>query len=218
MSLKKVHLRKALKLLYLPNAKRTSSIRADLRADLAENSEGGDFHVPFWADAKDHVAEISDLRESIEERIKANEGRKRLYPLLGDGFLSWWNEKRRWRNEPFKFVPESVRAQLLIPELDLTVKVENLLALRMGDHSHRIIYPYFSEEPILNEEGSRIALALLQKALPDYGLSDLRVLDVLRGASRGASDTPLVGNEMEIFMRRYSVVLQEWQDLQAEYV
>jgi hypothetical protein len=95
MSIEKIHLRKLLQLFYLPDNRRRSLLRADIRIDLnkalGETTDGGDFHGPFWADAKSHVAREVDLRIKIKERIESNKGRARLYPLLADGFLSWWN-------------------------------------------------------------------------------------------------------------------------------
>jgi hypothetical protein len=115
MSIEKIHLRKLLQLFYLPANKRKSLLRADIRNDLnkalGESTDGGDFHGPFWADAKSHVAGQEDLRTAVKNRIASNKSRTRLYPLLAGGFLNWWDEKRRWRNEPFEFMSESVKAQ-----------------------------------------------------------------------------------------------------------
>lgn len=221
MSIENIHLRKLLRLIYSPNNKRTSMLRADIRGELqkavGKTSKGGDFHGPFWTDAKNHVAGIEDLHSKIKERVESNKGRKRLYDLLGDGFLEWWDEKRRWRNVPFEVLPESVKAQLLIPELGGTIKIENLLALKIGDQSHRIIYPYFSEEPPLPEEGQRIGLSVLNRGLSDYPIDDLRILDVLRGSSYGILDHALQGNENELLLSRYGDVLKEWKKLKKEY-
>lgn len=221
MSIEKIHLRKLLQLFYLPDNKRRSLLRADIRLDLnkeiGETADGGDFYGPFWADAKNHVAGGPDLRDQIKERIKANKGRQRLYPLLGDGFLGWWNEKRRWRNEPFEFLPQNVKTQLPIPELNGIVKIENMLALKVGDQFSRIIYPYFSEDPSLPEEGRRIGLSVLNRGIPDYPLADLRVLDVLRSSSYGTLDHALRGNENDLFLKRYGDLLKEWKKLRKEY-
>lgn len=110
-----------------------------------------------------------------------------------------------------------MKAHLLISELGGTIKIENLLALKIGDQSHRIIYPYFSEEPALPEEGRRIGLSILNKGLVDYSIDDLRILDVLRGSSYGILDHALQGNENELLLRRYGDVLKEWKKLKTEY-
>ena len=96
MSIKRIHLRKALRLLYLPDSGRRALLRADIRNDLkkaqeTEDDSGGDFHGPFWADAKRHVQGEINLFEKVKARIEANNRRERLYPRLAKGFLDWWN-------------------------------------------------------------------------------------------------------------------------------
>lgn len=221
MSLKKIHLRKLLAIFYLPQNQRTAMLRADIRLEIQKENKlddgGGDFHAPFWTDAKNHVAGRLDLREQLKIRIRSNKGRARLYPLLTDGFLTWWNEKRRWRNEPFEFMAQSVKAQFFIPEVDSVVKVENLLALNGEGQFKRIIYPYFSEQPALTEEGGRLGLWLLKEALTKYQSSDLRLLDILRGASFATLDFPLRGSERDLFLQKYEQVLREWNTLRKDY-
>jgi hypothetical protein len=221
MSLEKIHLRKLLQLFYLPSAKRTSALRreilSDIRRERREGDGGGDFHTPFWTDAKRHVAGGVDLKERSDTRIESNKSRARLYPQLTDGFLQWWNEKRRWRNEAFEFMPETVKAQFSIEEVGGIIKVENLLALTVGDQSNRIIYPYFSEDPPLPDEGGRIGLWLLAEALPDYRPEDLRILDILRSKSYATMDDRPQGNERNLFVTKYKSVFDEWKSLRREY-
>jgi hypothetical protein len=214
-------MRKLLRYFYLPNNQRIALLRSDIRSEIARaagaTAEGGDFYVPFWADAKAHVAGEADLLARVEERIESNERRARLYPELASGFLAWWNERRRWRNEPFEVLSDNVRTQLVIPELEAIIKVENILSLRIGDESHRIIYPYFSEEPPLPEEGRRFALALMHEALPNFALDDLRVLDILRASSYGIIDHPLLGDERQQLVRQYQALIDQWEALYEEY-
>jgi hypothetical protein len=221
MSLEKIHLRKFLRLAYAPRNKRISWLRADIRNDLRKAagnaSKGGDFHGPFWADAKNHVAGFLDLRAKIAQRIVKNKGRKRLYDLLGTGFLAWWYEKRRWRNEPFIVLPEHVKTQLSLPEVGGCLKIENLLALEIGGQSKRIIYPYFAEEPSLPEEGRRLGLSLLKRGLSEFPSSDFRVLDVLRASSYGTIDHQLRGDEYDVALRKYEELRREWDELRTEY-
>jgi len=222
MSLEKIHLRKLLKIFYLPARERVAVLREDIRNEIqkerGEDTDGGDFYSPFWADAKNHVAGKVDLQAQVKSRIGSNKRRERLYPQLADGFLSWWNEKRRWRNEPFEFLPENVKVQFPIPKLRGVVKIENLLALKVGDQSNRIIYPYFSEKPKLPDEGGRIGLWLLGEALPNYRREDLRILDILRGTSFAAIDYPLQGNERDLFLSKYEGALKEWKKLRKERI
>lgn len=226
MSIKKVHLRKLLKLFFITGAARVTELRKDIRQEIRKTdfpgAKGGDFHTPFWTDAKNHVAGKLDLVAQVEERIARNDNRERLYPELANGFLNWWNEKRRWQNEPFQIIPFSVKAQLPIPEVGGLVKIENLLAVMVDpqstdNRSNRIIYPYFSEYPPLGDEAIRLGLWALSSALGQYMPSDLRLLDVIRGTSFGITDCPLRGDEQTLFIRHYGALLREWQELWNEY-
>lgn len=221
MSLKKIHLRKLLQIMYASDSKRIALLREDIRNDIYKEagaeSEGGDFFRPFWSDAKRHVAGDLDLKVQTDFRIEKNGRRKRLYPLLRDGFLTWWNEKRRWINEPFKFLTEQAKAQFPVPAVDGLVKIENILAVRVGDESNRLIYPYFSEEPFLQAEAARLGLWVLSSALTRYSAQDIRILDVLRGASFSLGDLPIKGNEEAIFTKKYEALVTEWEKLKDEY-
>jgi hypothetical protein len=57
---------KLLKAFYLPEAPRRSFLRADIRSEIQKESgtdlAGGDFHLPFWTDAKNHVRGLLDLK------------------------------------------------------------------------------------------------------------------------------------------------------------
>lgn len=218
MSAETIHLRKLLQLFYAEPRQRRSLLLADIRNELGRKAgdKGGDFHAPFWADAKDYVAGKIDLRERSSERIKNNPSRKRLYPLLVDGFLSLWNEKARWRNEKFDFVPTNVGARFSIDELNATVKVESVVAVQLQDGTHRIVYPYFSERPMLPAEGARLAFWAMREALPTFSVEDLRVIDVLRSAYFRASEVPLRGDERDVFVRKYDGLLREWHKLKGE--
>ncbi|MDF3213189.1 hypothetical protein EN962_20470 [Mesorhizobium sp. M7A.F.Ca.CA.001.09.2.1] len=221
MSLERIHLRKLLRFFYLPTKARIAALRDDIRSDLRKDagvaSGGGDYHVPFWTDAKQHAAGQGDLPQLTHSRVAANPRRQRLYPLLQAGFLTWWNEKRRWINEPFQILDYSVKNHFRLPTVNCVVKIENLLSVKIGDESHRLVYPYFSEEPVLNEEGSRLGIWILSQSLPNFSPNDFRVLDVLRGTSFATIDHPLQGNEEALFMGYYNALLTEWEKLREEY-
>jgi len=192
------------------------------RRRLSPRSKGGDFHTPFWTDAKNHAAGKLNLITQVDERIARNDTRERLYHELSDGFLKWWNEKRRWQNEPFQVIPFSIKAQLPIREVGGVAKIENLLAVTIGpqstdNQSNRLIYPYFSEDPALGGEAIRLGLWALAAALEQYSPNDLRLLDAIRGTSFGIADSPLRGNEQDLFARHYGALLREWRDLWNEY-
>jgi hypothetical protein len=220
MSIQKINLRKLLQLFVADARKQRSLLLEDIRNERAKQSreegKGGDFYSPFWADVKDHVAGRSDIAEQTEQRIEKNKTRKRLYPLLRDGFLEMWNEVIRWRNEPFQFVPESIHTQFSIKELGATVKIENTASIVAWDGSHRIMYPYFYEEPSLTVEGVRLGFWALKEALPDYKLDDFRIIDFFRRGYFRPADVQLRGDEQKQFMEKYKALLSLWEKLKDE--
>lgn len=221
-----MHLRKLLKAFNNTPKDNTSLLRSDLRLEAKKRSGmisgGGDFHGPFWSDAKNHVSGQIDLSIATLDRIAKNEARGRLYPELCDGFLEWWHNKRRRRNEPISAFPYTVKKQHEISSIGAVVKVENLLSVVIGDpkfgaQENRLIYPYFSEGPILDEHTARLGLWLLTKALPEYNTNDLRILDVIRAKAFSTLDFPFKGNEEEIFLKKYSKLIDEWEELRSDY-
>jgi hypothetical protein len=217
MSIEKINLRKLLQLLYADVRLQRSLLLADIRSDRSKkdgwDSAGGDFYGPFWADVKDHIAGLTDIAQQTELRIASNKARARLYPVLRDSFLEMWNEKMRWRNEPFDFVPESVKAQLNIQELGTIVKIENTAAVRAWDGSHRVIYPYFSETPALPEEGARLGFQALIDALPDFNQRDFRIIDIQRQTYYRPTEIGMNGGERRILLEKYGALLRLWRSL-----
>ena len=207
--------------MYLPQRRLQAALRDDIRSDLnkenGNSSGGGDFFVPFWADARLHVMDVKDLNESTQARVRDNKVRARLYPLLASGFLTWWDEKRRWINEPYEYIPKNIKTQYLFNEIDCTLKIENLISVQIHDGSHRLIYPYFSEVPALNEEAARLGLYILDQSLSAYSTDEMRVFDVMRSASFSVQDSPFQGNERELFAQKYAFVEREWERLRADY-
>jgi hypothetical protein len=122
------------------------------------------FRCHFWKGAKDHAAGRSDLNETTAEQIDKNWRRKNLYPRFRDGFLKWWNGKRRWINEEIVELPKTIKSSFGFAEIEGIVKVENLLCLRVGDDKHRYIYPYFSDKPALTPEAARRPRSITQSA------------------------------------------------------
>lgn len=219
MSIEMIHLRKLLRLLYLTPNRQTSELRADIRQNIAREdgmaSGGGDFHGPFWSDARDHVFHGRDLHDSVRARIESNPGRERLYPRLRDGFLQWWNERRRWTNEPFQQL-QAPHARYALDGLG-TVKIENILAVRDAAGADHFVYPYFAEAPLLGQEAARLGLWVLGEALPYQAIEDMRILDVLRGQTFSVDRQPLQGDEEEILRNRYGALLSQWRALYDEY-
>lgn len=222
MSILSIHLWKLLQLMYADRSILVSKLRSDIRSDIkraiGENGDGGDFHIPFWADAKKHVLGELDLRNSVDIRISSHKGRARLYPELRDGFLLWWKEKRRWRNEPLHLLRSPPHARMEIPLLNAKVKIESVLAVGSPPDFQRLIYPYFSEKPILSEEAARVGLWAISEALAKaYDVSDIRILDLLRGQSYSLKDVGFNGKEEEIFLQRYGRIIELWNEFKTEY-
>jgi hypothetical protein len=220
MSLRNIHLRKLLRLIYsAPNA-RISALRNDIREEIAKEqglvSGGADFYGPFWADAKEHVLGVSDLTEATASRIEANAARANLYPRLRDGFLLWWDERRRWTNEPFRPI-EAPKGRYRFQSLDATIKVENFLSVRDGLGDGHYVYPYFAPDPALQDEGIRLGLWAIGRAVPYLNWDEMRILDVIRGQTYAVDRTPLVGNEEVLFTKRYEALLTQWEKLRSEY-
>lgn len=109
MVLDRIHLKSLLQLFLVKEKLRSTRIRRDALQTMKRRDEGadsgGDFHLTFWRDAKQHASGTHDLRVATVDAIRRAKGRARLYPLLQDGFLLWWNEKRRWIIEPISTLP-----------------------------------------------------------------------------------------------------------------
>jgi hypothetical protein len=200
---------------------RTSLLRANITDELRKEANGpgeggGDFHSPFWADAKAYASRGEDLRQASAARIEANEGRARLYPQLTEGFLVWWLERRRRRNEDFNIIEQNIRGRLELPGLGV-VKIENNLAFEIGEDDRRVVYPYFCEIPEMEPQIARLGLWAMAEAMPQYAIEHMRVLDVIRGRSFSILDTPMSGAEADEFRQQYRLLLDRWHELRREY-
>lgn len=221
MSLQNIHLRKIIKIMYLQGPRRVTALRSDIRDDIARERDGpsdggGDFYGPFWRDAKDHVFGISDLHSETDERIARNSRRMNLYPQLRDGFLTWWNERRRWTNEPFR-PANAIRTTQRLRGVDADIKFANILSVRDGQDDDHFVYPYWFLEPSLTDESARLCLWALTQAFPQVNPAEFRVLDVIRGQTYSLERSPLRGDEPEIFGRRHAAALRDWRSLREEY-
>ena len=221
MSIHSMNLNKLLKLYSLNEKKTITALREDIRAEIRKenglDSDGGDFYVPFWSDAKDHVAGKLDLSEKTKARIAKNPRCARLFPQLATGFLTWWLEKRRWSNLSFQFVAKSVKGHADFENIEARIRVGGLMSLKVGDDSFRLIYPYFCKDAALQDETARIGLWLMQEALGEHSIEDMRILDVMRAKSFAVRDYPLQGNEAELFEAHFQRLTKKWGDLRLEY-
>lgn len=221
MSVLDIPLRKALQLFYAPQPLQRSILKEDIRLDRRKEtggtrSQGGDFYLPFWSDVKSHVSGEGDLTQLTDNRIKSNSKLKRLYPLLKDGVLELLSAKLRWSNEPVEIVPQSVHGKLRIEDLGGTIRIKDALHARVRGEYTRVVYPYFSEEPVLSEEGGRLGLWVMQQTLPKFDPSDMRIIDPLRQTFFSPQTTPLHGDEEAVFRNNYRLLIDEWERLKVE--
>lgn len=221
MAIKVINLSKLLRICSLPDNKLTSELRDDLRKErdklLGKRKSGGHFHYPWWDAAKGHALGLCDLAEQTSLLVEASGQRQRLYPLLTESFLQWLERLRRSTNLTLAWSEEQVHNHYVVPGMDLTVKVDNLLALKLGEDRHKLIYPYFCEEPILSERWARIGLWLMGDALTKHDPVDMEILDVLRARSFSGGSVFLKGDERAIFEHRYEAIRKRWDELKPEY-
>lgn len=222
MTIKVINLSKLLRLCALPENLLKGELRDDLRKERdklrgKKKKGGGHFHYPWWDAAKGHALGLCDLPEQTEVLVEASDQRKRLYPLLTEAYLRWLEHLRRSTNQALNWSEEQVHNHYAVPGMDLTVKVDNLLALKLGEDHHKLIYPYFCEEPILTERWARVGLWLMRDALSKYDPVDMEILDVLRARSFSGGSVFLKGDERAIFSDRYDKIRSKWHELRPEY-
>lgn len=192
-------------------------IRLDRKKDAGGNrSQGGDFYVPFWADVKKHISGNGDLALLTNDRIESNRSFKRLYPLLKDGVLELLSAKLRWSNEPIEIVPKSVHGDLRIEDIGGKIRIRDALHARVRGEYTRVVYPYFSEEPALSEEGGRLGLWAMQNALIKFDADDMRIIDPLRKTFFSPQTAPLRGDEETVFREMYRSLIGEWEHLKRD--
>jgi hypothetical protein len=221
MSILDIPLRKALQLFYAPPSLLRQLLMKDIQLDRKKEAggnrgQGGDFHVRFWSDVKKHISGNGDLTQLTNDRVKSDKRIRRLYPLLKDGVLDLLNAKLRWSNEPIEIVPQSVHGNLRIEDLGGTIRIRDALHARVRGEYNRVVYPYFSEEPALSDEGGRLGLWVMQNALPKLSADDMRIIDPLRRTFFSPQITPLQGNEEAVFLERYRALIEEWERLKSE--
>lgn len=90
------------------------------------------------------------------------------------------------------------------------------MALESGPSFHRVIYPYFAESPELSAEAARLGLWAMSMALSRYNPADLRVLDIMTGASFSLADVPLQGDERELFVGKFRKLLEDYDALASD--
>lgn len=221
MSILDISLRKALILFYAPDRQRKTLLKEDIRLDRKKEnggtrSTGGDFHKPFWSDVKKYISGEGDLDALTEERIRKNKRNARLYPHLKDGIIELINDKLRWYNEPIEIIAKSVHGTLTFEDIGSTIRVQDAIhALVRGEYA-RVVYPYFSEDPAVSEEGGRLGLWAMQRALSEFDPNDMRFIDILRRTFFSPRVAPLKGNEETVFRENYKSLISEWERMKQE--
>jgi hypothetical protein len=135
---------------------------------------------------------------------------------LRDGFLSWWDERRRWTNLPFN-PGRKLKARFKFPGFDAVVKIDNILTVVDGKGDEHVVYSYFAPEPALSADAARLGLWVLTQSFPTVPPSELRILDIIRGNTFSIDRTPLSGEEEIEFRARYARLVVERDKLRAEY-
>lgn len=221
MSVLDIPLRKALQLFYASPEQRRKILKEDIRLDLKKESggnrsQGGDFYQPFWTDVRLHMSGAGDISDLTEKRINSNKRYARLYPKLKDGIIDLVNEKLRWSNERLEILPQSAHGVLNFEDLGGVIRIKNAFYARVRGEYTRVVYPYFSEEPELPEEGGRLGLWAMQMALKNFDPNDMRLIDPLRKRFYSPRLTPLQGNEEVRFRKFYGSLIDERERLSRE--
>lgn len=221
MSITNIPLNKLLRLFCASSKIRRKILLHDIRNDQSKalnkrSTGGGDFYGPFWADAKAHVAGLTDLTEQTAIRIESNKRRERLYQLLRDGFLDLYTRGLRWSNEPITLFPENIHGKIDFTELNAVVRLENVLFVQIRERYTRIAYPFFSDDPMLSDEGARLGFWAMSEALKAYELDDMRILDIIQSKPFSPRNHSLVGDERDIFVSSYAEIISEWNTLRED--
>lgn len=218
MALDLIHLSKFLRFSYLPQKRLRHDMGRDIYNDRRKTegkSKGGpDFFGAFWGDAKLHVEGKADLRDLVAYRIFRNARRDRLYKAMLSGFINWWDNERRWTNEPFQ-IRQSPTARLEVSQ-GITLKIENIMSVRDAADLDHYIYPYFSEHAEIDDEAARVGLATIYRALPDLPQSEIRIMDVIHGQVWSADRVVFGGDEEEILHRKCKFITSFRKALEEE--
>ncbi|MCB2082771.1 MAG: hypothetical protein KDD90_01770 [Sphingomonadaceae bacterium] len=221
MSKKSLHLGKLLKFFGAQDNHLVTDLRSDLRRERDKleggNAGGMDFYNCFWADAKWHVNGVASLKELTRGRVAVSAQRRNLYPKLCSGFLDWFDEVNRATNRHVGLSTEKFHNHLEFEALGLELKVDNLLTLKFGTDNHRLVYPYFAKKTALSKKWARVGLWCMLEAFPEETITDLEILDVLRGTGFSGAKISLRGDEEFLFEQRYREIEKTWNELRPHY-
>jgi hypothetical protein len=216
MAFDNVSLNKLLKLLPCTLKKREAMIRKDARDAVlkerkAENDDGGDFYAVFWSGAKKFVLKGDNLRKLVREQIRKSKSKRRLYPVLLDGFFRWYGARHEDGDPAARIEIAGTFGRCSTLAKSGAVRVHNLLAWKEPDGTRHIVYPYFDKDHALGPRAARLGRWAMVNALPDHDAENMAILDVLRGQVYDNDNCPLRGDEEEILSERYGRILNEWE-------
>jgi len=216
MALNNVSLNKLLKILPRTLRQREAMIRKDARdAVLKErkidSDDGGDFYGVFWSDAKKFVLKGASLKDLVRERIRKSKSKRRLYPILLEGFSRWYAAHYGKGDAANRKEVTNAFGRCSNLAESGAVRVHNLLAWTEGDGTKHVVYPYFDKDHALGPRAARLGRWAMINALPDVDAKSMAILDVLRGEAYDNDNCPLLGDEQEVLSERYGRILNEWE-------
>lgn len=220
MAMDRLSLSRFLELMQLPHARRLRMIERDARRAVYveqfgkdADGGGGDFYGPFWADAKRSAVDDSfDLASATVERIASNKSRRRLYPVLLNGFESGWAVLRQARiSGGVITLVSNLAVTLKGSEGEDRLRATNALSVQeAGTHLH-ITYPYFSKDVGLGTRHARLGLAVLKQGFASAKPKTVAILDVLRGNLFVGDEVIEDSSAREQVVERYDAVMREWR-------
>ena len=181
-----------------------------LKESKVEADDGGDFYGAFWSDAKKFVLKGLSLKQQVKARIAASKAKRKLYPVLLEGFSRWYGAYHGAGDPARRLELSGAFGRCSSLAEAGAVRVHNLLAWKEDDCRH-LVYGYFDKEYALTPRAARLGLWAMASALSDHRLSDMAILDVMRGQVYDNDNCPLAGNEEEILSERYQRILSEWE-------
>jgi hypothetical protein len=219
MPMDRLSLMRCVELFQFPLERRLRKIKQDARKSLVKElpgdreDGGGDFYSEFWADAKEKVANDDfDLFRSTYERITKNKSKRRLYPILLNGFAKGWDTIRERLEIKGKFsVVRGITTEIEGSSKTDSVVVKNTLTIRTEDKRLHIIYPYFSKDVALGARHAGMAIAAMQEGFEKTAPDNIVIFDVLRGTVFFDKEADLPPGGSSVLIERYDAVMREWR-------
>lgn len=219
MPMDRISLMRCIELFQFPLERRLRKIKQDARKSLLKelprdkDEGGGDFYSEFWADAKAKAANDDfDLFGSTHERILKNKSKRRLYPILLQGFVRGWDAIREKLEIRGKIsVIRGITAEIEGSSEADSVIIKNTLTIRTEDKRLHIIYPYFSKDEALGVRHAGMAIAAMQDGFEKTNPDNIVIIDVLRGTVFFDKEADLPPGGASALIEKYDAVMREWR-------